>query len=172
MDTSRCVPSVAHGILMDVTFWLLFITRTATSLPVQTLDEILQSVGSEDSLLTADLGNIYAFTHKAWSPHVPENEVPANMEHVNRSPRLYVVLDDQDDTEQVNVTATPGSAVRAAKLWEAEVGTVTCTAFLRRSYGGSCVSFMWDGTWEFCSPLCASAGRLLLLAACKYRMEG
>lgn len=28
---------------MDMTFWLIFITRTATSLPVQTIDEILQS---------------------------------------------------------------------------------------------------------------------------------
>jgi len=39
----RCRPTVARGILMDMTFWLIFVTRTATSLPVQTIDEILQS---------------------------------------------------------------------------------------------------------------------------------
>lgn len=63
-------------------------------------------MGSEDSLLRADLENMYAFTHKAWNPHVVENEVPANMEYVNRNPRLYVVLNDQEDTDQANMTAT------------------------------------------------------------------
>jgi hypothetical protein len=61
-------------------------------------------VGSEDRFLRADLENIYAFTHKEWNPHVVENAVPANLEFVNRSPRLYVVLKDQKDTDQANVT--------------------------------------------------------------------
>jgi hypothetical protein len=39
----RCLSTVAHGILMNMTFWLIFITSAATSLPLQTTDEILQS---------------------------------------------------------------------------------------------------------------------------------
>lgn len=69
-------------------------------------------MGSEDRLLRADLEHIYAFTHKAWNPHVVESEVPANLDHLNRNPRLYVVVDDQEDTDQANVTATPGSGKR------------------------------------------------------------
>jgi len=66
-------------------------------------------VGSEDKLLRDDLEHIYAFTHKEWNPHVVENEVPASLEFVNRSPSLYVVLKNQEDTDQTNTTATPGS---------------------------------------------------------------
>jgi hypothetical protein len=43
MDMPMCLPTVARGILLDMTFSLIFITRTATSQPVQTNDEILQS---------------------------------------------------------------------------------------------------------------------------------
>jgi len=43
MDMPRCLPTVARGILLDITFWLIFITRAATSQPVQTIDEILQN---------------------------------------------------------------------------------------------------------------------------------
>jgi hypothetical protein len=39
----KCLPTVAHGILIKMTFWLIFITRVTTSLPVQTIDEVLQS---------------------------------------------------------------------------------------------------------------------------------
>jgi len=63
-------------------------------------------VESEDRLLKADLENIYAFTHKEWNPHAVENEVPAKLEFVNRHPRLYVVLNSQEDTEQANKTVT------------------------------------------------------------------
>ncbi|KDR21943.1 hypothetical protein L798_02830 [Zootermopsis nevadensis] len=42
--TSRHVKSVARGIVMEVTFWLIFSAATTTCQPVQTLDEILQSV--------------------------------------------------------------------------------------------------------------------------------
>ncbi|XP_021914765.1 uncharacterized protein LOC110827422 [Zootermopsis nevadensis] len=107
--TSRHVKSVARGIVMEVTFWLIFSAATTTCQPVQTLDEILQSVGREDSLLRADLGSIYAFTHKGWNPHIVENEVPAHLDTVNRNPRLYVVVDDREDAEQTNTTSVPGS---------------------------------------------------------------
>jgi hypothetical protein len=43
MDTPRHVTSVAHGVVMEVTLWLMFITATTTCQPVQTLDEILHS---------------------------------------------------------------------------------------------------------------------------------
>jgi hypothetical protein len=43
MDTPRHVTSVVHGIVMEVTFWLIFVAATTTCQPVQTLDEILQS---------------------------------------------------------------------------------------------------------------------------------
>jgi len=43
MNMPRCLPTVARGILMDMTFWLIFSTRAATSQPVQTIDEILQN---------------------------------------------------------------------------------------------------------------------------------
>jgi hypothetical protein len=66
-------------------------------------------VGSEDSLLRADLESIYAFTHKGWNPHIVENEVPADLDHVNHSPRFYVVVDGQKGTEDDNTTAAPGS---------------------------------------------------------------
>jgi hypothetical protein len=69
-------------------------------------------VGSEDSLLRTDLENIYDFTHKAWHPHVVQNEVPANLERVNRNPRLYVVLNDQKDPGQTNITTTADSGKR------------------------------------------------------------
>lgn len=37
----KCLPAV--GILMNMTFWLIFIPRATTSLPIQTIDEVLQS---------------------------------------------------------------------------------------------------------------------------------
>jgi hypothetical protein len=98
----RCLPTVARGMM----FWLIFITRAATSQPVQTIDEILQSVGNEDRLLRTDLENMYAVKHKAWYPHVVENEVPARLEFVNRNPRLYVMLNNQEDTENATTTST------------------------------------------------------------------
>jgi len=43
MDRRRCLPTVAHSILVDLTFLLIFITRPTTSMPVQNIDEVLQS---------------------------------------------------------------------------------------------------------------------------------
>jgi len=43
MDTPRRVTSVAHGVVLEVTFWLIFTATTTMCMPVQTVDEILQS---------------------------------------------------------------------------------------------------------------------------------
>jgi hypothetical protein len=64
-------------------------------------------VGSEDGALKAEPQTIYAFPHNAWNLHIVENE----MEHVDRNPRLYVVLDD-DDLGHTNSTSTPGPGKR------------------------------------------------------------
>ena len=95
-------------------------------------------MGSEDSLLRADLENMYTFTHKAWNPHVVENEVPANLEHVNRNPRLYVVLNDQEDTDQANMTATAGTgklvvSEECVHPWIANVNVVDANTYTRCS---------------------------------------
>jgi hypothetical protein len=66
-------------------------------------------VGSDDSLLNADLESIYGFTRKVWSPHIIENGIPANLDHTSRNSRLYLVLDDQEGDEETNTTATPDS---------------------------------------------------------------
>jgi hypothetical protein len=73
-------------------------------------------VGSEDSLLRADLESIYTFTHKGWNPHIVGNKVPANLDPVNRNPRLYVVVEDREDSEQTNTTAAPGSGKRLSSV--------------------------------------------------------
>lgn len=89
-------------------------------------------MGSEDRLLRTDLENIYAYKHKAWNPHAVENEVPARLDFVNRNPRLYVVLSNQEDTDNASTTAT----ARSGKLvvsevcispWIANVSYTTCT---------------------------------------------
>lgn len=45
MDTPGHVTSVAHGMVMEVTFWLTIVATTTTTScqPIQTLDEILRS---------------------------------------------------------------------------------------------------------------------------------
>jgi hypothetical protein len=63
-------------------------------------------VEGEDRLPRTDLENINEFTHKEWKPDVLENEIPASLEFVNRNPRLYVLLSDEENTDQINRTAT------------------------------------------------------------------
>lgn len=143
MDMPMCLPTVARGIVLDMTFCLIFVTRTATSQPVQTIDEILQSVGSEDRLLRTDPENIYAFKHKGWNPHVVENEDPARLEFVNRNPRLYVVLNNQEDTDSVNTTATPESDnKRVVDPWS--------LVWYMASFGGLVVFFLVVSCSECC----------------------
>ena len=60
----------------------------------------------EDRLLKANFENTNPFTHKEWNPDVVENEGPSSLEFVNRNPRLYVLLSDQKNTDQINGTAT------------------------------------------------------------------
>ncbi|PSN53289.1 hypothetical protein C0J52_04660, partial [Blattella germanica] len=61
---------------------------------------------SEDGLLRADLESLYAFTHKTWSPHVVDNEVPVELDRTNRNPRLYVMETEDEESEQNNSTVT------------------------------------------------------------------
>jgi hypothetical protein len=66
-------------------------------------------VGSEDSVLKADLEKIYAFTHKERDPRLLEYEVPAKLDYVNCNPRACIGSLTQKDTDQANRTATAGS---------------------------------------------------------------
>lgn len=43
MFMSRCLSPVACGVILHMMSWLIFIPRPATSLPVQNVNEILQS---------------------------------------------------------------------------------------------------------------------------------
>jgi hypothetical protein len=69
-------------------------------------------VGSDSSLFSGDFESMYGLTQKVWSPHVVENEVPADLDHASRSPRLYLALDDQEGIEETNTTVTPRSSKR------------------------------------------------------------
>jgi hypothetical protein len=76
-------------------------------------------VEGEDRLPRTDLENINASTHKEWNPDVLENEIPANLEFVNRNPTLYVLLSNQENTDQINRTTT----AETGKLVVSEVCT-------------------------------------------------
>jgi hypothetical protein len=43
MNRPRSLTTVAHGIFIEMTFWLIFMPRATTSLPMQTIDEVLQN---------------------------------------------------------------------------------------------------------------------------------
>jgi len=80
---------------------------------------------------------MYAVKHKAWYPHVVENEVPARLEFVNRNPRLYVMLNNQEDTENATTTSTEelGKLVVSEVCispWIANVSYTRCTCFYLR----------------------------------------
>jgi len=95
-------------------------------------------VESEDRLLRTDPENIYAFKHKGWNHDVVENEDPARLEFVNRNPRLFVVLDNQD-TDSVSTTATAESGKLVVSEvcispWIVKVSYTRCTcSYLRMS---------------------------------------
>ena len=60
-------------------------------------------------LLNTDLENMYEFTRKGWGPRVAENEVSTNLEFVNRHPKLYLVMKEQNDNNKGNITFAAGS---------------------------------------------------------------
>ncbi|XP_023710865.1 uncharacterized protein LOC111866290 [Cryptotermes secundus] len=145
MNTQRA----AHGIVMEVTFWLIFITDTTTCVPVRTFDDILKSEGNEGSLLSGDVESIAEFTRKIWSPHIIENGIPADLDHTSRNSRLYLVLDDQEGIEETNTTVTPDSGnKREVDPWS--------LLFYMASFGGFVAFFLVISCFECCCCKCAS----------------
>ncbi|XP_069686272.1 uncharacterized protein [Periplaneta americana] len=156
-----CVPArlsfLARGVFMEVFLCLVFVITTTAGVPVQTLNEILQSVNNEEGLLRADLESIYAFTHKSWNPHILENEVSQDMvDPVSRDPRVYVVLDDDEESNSTSSTTSKpsDSGKREVDPWS--------LIWYMASFGGLVIFFLVVSCSECCcskrtSPSAAAA---------------